>query len=418
MSKNRDIKALNDLNEVYNSPAKKEEKKEKKQERQVLTVDVAEVELSRLNTEVRFNDLTRRIDVIDHGNTLNGSINPDIAVVDYIVTNYKERYKYCTPDYVNGVIRLLADRHRYNPIIEKMKPYKKYADDGNDYIKELGTDILYLNESDTLSFTYLRKFMMQVMAMIENDPRNPWGADGMLVIVCPDQGIGKSLFAQRMALGFHSEINFSAYMDETDLYSKINGALINEFSELEHSLRPKYVELMKRIIVSPHDTYRVKFGRQMNTYPRKSCFIGTCNTQNFLYDLTGNRRFWCIKAEKPFNIERLSNYDDDIFLKAYAQAKKELELNGMQSFRLTEQERELTNKRNLFFTAKSPDLSNLILSLLEYVDTSHFTIDDLKNQSGDLASVQSSIIGRELNRLPNITQKRTSKGRFYCVEVV
>lgn len=416
MSENRDIKALNVLDEVYNTPAKKEEKKEKKQVKQALTVDITEDILYQRNTEVRFNDLTRRIDVIDHGNELNGSITPDIAIVDNIVTTYKETYKYCTADYIASVIRIIADRHRYNPVIEKIRPYEKYADDGNDYIKEIATDILNLDESDTLSLTYIRKFMMQVMAMIENDDQNPWGADGMLVLV-NSQGTGKSLFAQRMALGFHSEINFSNYMDETDLYSKINGALINEFSELEHSLRPKYVELMKKIIVSPHDTYRVKFGRQMNTYPRKSCFIGTCNTQNFLYDLTGNRRFWCIKAEKPFNIERLSNYDDDIFLKAYAQAKKELELN-MQSFRLTEQERELTDKRNVFFIAKNPDLSNLIISLLEYVDTSHFTIDDLKNQSGDLASVQSSIIGRELNRMPNIKQKRTSKGRFYCVEVV
>jgi len=417
MSKNREIKALKDLKEVFETPAKKEEKKDKKQEKQALNVDIAEGELSRLNIEVRFNEILRRIDVIDHGKTLNGSINPDIAVIDYIVTNYKEIYKYCTADYVASVIRLLADRHRYNPVSEKIKPYKKYADDGNDYIKEIATDILNLDESDTLSLTYIHKFMMQVMAMIENDDHNPWGADGMLVLV-NSQGTGKSLLAQRMALGFHSEINFSNYMDETDLYSKINGALINEFSELEHSLKPKYVELMKKIIVTPHDTYRVKFGRQMNTYPRKSCFIGTCNTQNFLYDLTGNRRFWCIKAEKPFNIERLSNYDDDIFLKAYAQAKKDLELNGMQSFRLTEQERELTDKRNVFFIAKSPDLSNLILSLLQNVDASHFTIDDLKNQSGDLAGVSSVLIGRELKRMPNVKQKRTSTERFYCVEVV
>ena len=388
-----------------------------KEEKQAFDVDVAEYELAEIGIEVKYNKVSNIIDVIDHNNILNDSDNPLTALEDYLNANYKEPYKFVSRDNVAGVIRLLADRHNYHPVQEMINPYIEKV--GNyDAIKEISDDILYIDKDDELSRTYVRKFFRQVIAMSKNTSKTqPFGNDGIMVLVGGGkQGNGKSLFVQRMALGYFGEITFQKNIDETDLYSLLNSVFVGEIPEIEHSLRPYNKEFFKKMITSPLDKYRAKYGRQYEQHNRTSSLIATCNTETFLLDRTGNRRFWCIKCDKSLNLERLANMNDDIFLKAYAQAYKELEKYGMQSFRLTEREKELTEMRNINFMAVNPELSQIIYSLLDLVDVSHFTINDLKEQSNELAGMSSMLIGKELSKMPNIKAKRTRDERFYYLE--
>ena len=49
---------------------------------------------------------------------------------------------------------------------------------------------------------------------------------------------------------------------------------------------------VKQFLSKTDDIYRAAYGRRTNKYPRRCVFFGTSNEEEFLKDMTGNRRFW------------------------------------------------------------------------------------------------------------------------------
>jgi predicted P-loop ATPase len=111
------------------------------------------------------------------------------------------------------------------------------------------------------------------------------------------QGSLKSTLLRVMA--FDKDEWFSDSM-VTDLGSKdarqhLRGKLIVELAEMSQ-LRGSKVESLKAFISAQDDKYRPSYGRRDVMYHRQCVFIGTTNHDDYLVDLTGNRRFWPIKC--------------------------------------------------------------------------------------------------------------------------
>ena len=111
--------------------------------------------------------------------------------------------------------------------------------------------------------------------------------DTALVIVGP-QGSYKSTFVKRLGRDWFSD-TFTTVQGK-EAFEQIQGAWIVEMAELS-GLKKAEVEAIKHYISKREDSFRPAYGRVVETYKRQCVFFGTTNSQDFLHDPSGNRRF-------------------------------------------------------------------------------------------------------------------------------
>lgn len=112
--------------------------------------------------------------------------------------------------------------------------------------------------------------------------------DTMLVLE-GKQGIGKSQTLQALAEPWVLEE--LSDMKSKDSKQEIQGHWFVEVSELD-AMKRNEVETVKAFIAKKVDTFRRSYGRYSKAYPRKFVLVGTTNSDSYLRDHTGNRRFW------------------------------------------------------------------------------------------------------------------------------
>jgi predicted P-loop ATPase len=121
-----------------------------------------------------------------------------------------------------------------------------------------------------------------------------------VVILEGKQGIGKST-----ALRVLSEPWFCDSLGDVtnkDVIQQIQGSWIVEIGELA-SMDRASVNALKDFVSKQEDKARLAYQRLAQKFPRQCILIGTTNDEEYLKDLTGNRRFWPVEVEKTHQIE-------------------------------------------------------------------------------------------------------------------
>lgn len=95
---------------------------------------------------------------------------------------------------------------------------------------------------------------------------------------------------------------------------RLAGRWIAEAAELK-GMRKGEVEHLKGFLSRQHDTARMSYARLPVIVPRQCVIFGTTNSQRYLRDLTGNRRFWPVSVE-GFDLERLRADVDQLWAEA------------------------------------------------------------------------------------------------------
>ena len=113
--------------------------------------------------------------------------------------------------------------------------------------------------------------------------------------------------------------------------------------ELETSLRSD-LERFKAFVTAEIDEYRLPYARSDSRFIRRTSIIATCNSDRFLVDSTGSRRFWVVPIEH-IDLKSLNEFNT---LQMWKQIEQEL-IGNEQVFRLTPSEREELAKRNAAF---------------------------------------------------------------------
>ena len=298
------------------------------------SIEVLKKYLSSKGITIKYNSITKEVEVtgnIDNHNTEHLLQNLHIILYDKLKSVYKRVSKVIIKDYLD----VIATDNAYNPVLDLINSTKW---DKKDRFKEL-ISILHL-ENDSLSQILIKKWLMQGYALLQNTLESPFGADGVLVIQ-GEQAIGKTTLARKLAIEdrFFKEGLYLQFNDK-DTIRRCCSYWIAELGEIETTLKSD-IEKLKAFVTNNLDQYRLPYGSTDTKLPRKTNLIGTCNSDKFLIDTTGNRRFWTIKVSS-IDLDRLKNFNS---LQLWCQSAEEVG-NNLQTFRLTPEELKLLEKRN------------------------------------------------------------------------
>lgn len=126
------------------------------------------------------------------------------------------------------------------------------------------------------------------------------------------QGIGKSTFLRLLSMNnaWYND-NFNT-IEGDKAPEKLRGMWMVELAELLATKKAKEVESIKAFLTSTVDTYRPPYGRRTEQRPRVCVFAGTTNSEQFLTDRTGNRRFLPIITRKEFVKKSMFDNKDQV----------------------------------------------------------------------------------------------------------
>jgi predicted P-loop ATPase len=154
-----------------------------------------------------------------------------------------------------------------------------------------------------------------VIAMVARIMEPGCQADYMLVLEGP-QGKLKSQFCRTLCgPEYFSDHIPSLNGDQVRTSMHIRGKSLIEISELAAFNTIGDVETLKAFLTRRIEIYTPKYGRKERHEPRQCVFIGTTNTDDWIKDETGARRFWPVKVI-DIDLEWLAEYRDQLFAEA------------------------------------------------------------------------------------------------------
>ena len=189
---------------------------------------------------------------------------------------------------INDVLVDVAKTRAFHPIRDYLDNLPDW--DGVPRIETLFIDYLGAEDGE-----YTREVTKRwLLAAVSRADRPGCKFDYIPVLSGPG-GIGKSTLIARIGgKWFSDSLSFEDMKDKTAA-EKIQGIWINEISELK-GMRKMEVESVKSFISRTEDIYRASYGRRAERHLRGCVFIGTSNAEDYLKDITGNRRFWPIEC--------------------------------------------------------------------------------------------------------------------------
>ena len=312
----------------------------------------------------------------------------------------------CTKDLLADLLRIIAGQNRYNPVDRMLEGVKW---DGTDRFTEL-CEIIGI-ENDSLSKTMLRKFLNAAWVLAHNDSFDPQGADGMLVLV-GGQGIGKTSFVRVIGAqrGLYKLGQFVDARDK-DTQRRCTSAWIVELAEIETTMRGD-LERLKAFITAERDETRLPYARADRITPRRTVFVGTCNSPEFLVDPTGSRRFWTIPVN-DIDRERLRDYNA---VQLWAQIAFESNLQPFE-YRLTPDEQAALAKRNTQHERPlkaQPEVEDILSSAESRSNAfvwEYMTVSDFKASHSSLSRYSAEQIGKALDRVGITATRKSIDGR-------
>lgn len=155
---------------------------------------------------------------------------------------------------------------------------------------------------------------LPLLAAVRRARRPGCKFDEMLVLRSP-QGTGKSTALAALCPDpdwFSDDLPLDA--DSKVAIERLRGRWIVEAAELT-GLRQSKIEHMKAFLSRQVDRARMAYGRLVTEVPRQCVFVGTTNSDRFLRDTTGDRRFWPVLVGE-FDLEGLNRDRDQLWAEA------------------------------------------------------------------------------------------------------
>lgn len=137
------------------------------------------------------------------------------------------------------------------------------------------------------------------------------------------QGIGKTSFFRIIGGKWYKA--HTENVDNKDFMLKLRGACLIDLDEGATLSRSDSIKI-KSVITEVVDEYRAPYDRVTQKYPRRFVFSMSTNDVEPFRDLTGNRRYWVVRAPSAINFKWLQENREQLFAEAYHMVKNNLPL--------------------------------------------------------------------------------------------
>jgi putative DNA primase/helicase len=237
----------------------------------------------------------------------------DLRLGDYLSSEYK--IKACSRAALTEAMHTVADERSFHPVRDWIESHKW---DGKPRLENWLMHVMNQNPKDLAPglvkyYRLVSKFV--VMGHVARIYKPGCKFDYSVVLEGP-QGRGKSTLIKTLVGADYfsdTKINVSAGKDALE---QLRGIMAYEMAELA-SLRKADSEEIKQFFSSSEDRYRSAYGRYVQKYPRQLVIWCTTNKRQYLYDQTGNRRFWPVWVGSALlNLAWLEKYRGQLFAEA------------------------------------------------------------------------------------------------------
>ena len=233
----------------------------------------------------------------------------------------------------------------FNPIVDYLESLPKW--DGHNYVADLFSRIPGIStEQAAFLATWLRAVVAHWLQM------DTLHGNEVVPTLIGGQGCGKTTFLRRL-LPKHLE---QYYLDHLNLANKFdkemaltNNLLVN-LDELE-AIRPSQQAALKQTLSKNKVNGRRIYGSSQDDRPRYASFVSSTNNPHPLTDVTGSRRYICVRIPQGVNI---NNKGDINYEQLYAQVLYELRelkapywFNNEEVARIQELNQEFVEKKDI-----------------------------------------------------------------------
>lgn len=182
---------------------------------------------------------------------------------------------------IDGALSLHTTRHAFNDVRDYLRGLQW---DGSPRLDTLFID--YLGAEDS---PYTRAVTRKAFTAAVTRAMAPGSKFDTMVILSGPQGVGKSTLLDTMSKGwFNDSIRTFEGKEASEL---LQGVWLVEVAELD-AFRRTDVSRIKQFLSLRADRFRAAYGRHVKELPRCCVFFGTTNSDEYLQDRTGGRRFW------------------------------------------------------------------------------------------------------------------------------
>ena len=326
---------------VYMEQVKLVTEKPEQKEKERLTWELLSLEMASRGWSAEFNLISQEVEIKATTSISKRPMSMD-DVITVLYSDLAGKYKGCSLDTLHAYVNYIGREFAFNPVINHLQNLKWDERSRRDEL----FDLLGIPEDDTLSRTLVFKWLLQCVAMLYNDESHPFGADGVLVLTgC--QGLGKTSLFKHLAMQtdwFGEGLSIKDY--DKDTSRRCVTRWITELGEVESTLKSD-ISALKAFITSDMDIYRTPYARADRKAARRTSFCATCNSDKYLVDTTGNRRWWSVPVSRILDFNEIQKFDaEQLWAEIFVIVSSLDQKERAACFRLTRSEQDALAVRN------------------------------------------------------------------------
>lgn len=193
------------------------------------------------------------------------------------------------------------------PTFRSFHPVRDYLNNlpALDGVRRLDTMLVdYLGAEDS---AYTRAVTRKTFIAAIRRAYTPGCKHDTMLVLSGDQGLGKSELVRRVANGWFTDQLGISDMDDPKKAAELTlGSWFVEVPELV-GMNKTETNAVKGFITTQVDRYRAAYAVDATDHPRGYVLVGTTNDDEYLRDVTGNRRFWPVtcsptRQHSPFSL--------------------------------------------------------------------------------------------------------------------